>query len=157
MKVIYAISRFAGYISTTMVGLLTFFTVTDVFLRYAFNSPIMGTPELSEFMMVIVVFPALAWCALVRKHVRVDLLVTYLPRRAQLAIDGFTLLLTIVVFAFITWRSFLESGEVSSQTSLLNLPHAPFYWVLTAGMGLFTISVLTIFIEHVTEAVKHER
>ena len=148
MKIIHNLSRWFAYISTGVLGLMMLLTVVDVFLRYFFNSPITGTTEVTEFMMVIVVFPALAWCAVTRRHVQVDLLVSHLPPRVQTIIDSITLVLTLFTFIIITWHSALEANDVYTTGSLLKLPHAPFYWVLTAGFALFCLSIVTLLIEN---------
>ena len=154
MKLIRFLSKMFAYVATGVLGLMMLLTVVDVFLRYFFNSPITGTTEVTEFMMVIVVFPALAWCAVTRRHVQVDLLVSHLPLKAQKIIDSITLLLTLGVFVIITWQSFLESMDVQTTTSLLNLPHAPFYWILTAGFALFCLSIVSLLIENFVKEVK---
>lgn len=129
-------------------------TVANVFLRDVFNKPIRGTPELSEFMMVLVIFLALAWCAITRKHVRVELIVTRFSPRIQMILNSITLLLTLGIFVIITWQSVLESMAVYDATSLLRIPHTPFYWVMTIGLGLFSLSILVLLIENITEARK---
>ena len=154
MKIIYSLSRLMGYVATGMLGLLMLLTVADVCGRSFFNSPITGTSELSEFMMVSVVFLALAWCALARKHVSVDLLVSRFTPRVQAIVDSITLLSALGTFVIITWRSALESTEVVAATSLLRLPHTPFYWIMTGGLALFCLAIMALLIENVTEARK---
>lgn len=140
--------------ATGMLGLLMVLTVANVVLRDIFNKPIRGTPELSEFMMVIVIFLALAWCAITRKHVRVELIVTRLPPGVQVILNNITLLITLGIFAIITWQSFLESMSVYDTTSLLRLPHAPFYWIMTSGLIVFCLSIAVLLIENIAEARK---
>lgn len=154
MKIIHHLSRLFAYIATGVLGLMMLLTVVDVFLRYFFNSPITGTTEVTEFMMVIVVFPALAWCAVTRRHLKVDLLVSHLPPRIQAIIDFLTLLLALGTFIIITWQSFLESLDVRTTTSLLNLSHAPFYWILTVSLALFCLSIATLMVENIMKEVK---
>ena len=154
MKIIHHLSRLFAYIATGVLGLMMLLTVVDVFLRYFFNSPITGTTEVTEFMMVIVVFPALAWCAVTRRHLKVDLLVSHLPPRIQAIIDFLTLLLALGTFIIITWQSFLESLDVRTTTSLLNLPHAPFYWILTVSLALFCLSIATLLVENIMKEAK---
>lgn len=140
--------------ATGVLGLLMLLTVANVILRDFFNKPIMGTPELSEFMMVLVVFLALAWCAITRKHVKVELVVNRFSPRIQAIFNGITLLLTLGIFVIITWQSFLESMVVYDTTSLLRIPHTPFYWIMTFGLGLFCLSILVLIIENIIEARK---
>ena len=154
MKTIHHLSMLFAYVATGVLGLMMLLTVADVFLRYFFNSPITGTTEVTEFMMVIVVFPALAYCAITRRHVQVDLLVSYFPRKVRTIIDTFTLLATLGIFIIITCQSFLESMDVRTTTALLSLPHYPFYWVLTVSLALFCLSIATLLIENITKEVK---
>lgn len=142
-----------GYMATGILGLLMLLTVADV-IGYLFKAPIRGTPELSEFMMVIVVFLALAWCAITRQHVKVDLIVSRLPPMAQVILDSITLLLTLGIFVVITWQSLLESMVVYDTTSLLRIPHTPFYWIMTTGLAVFCLAILVVLIEHIAEARK---
>ncbi len=153
MKIIYSLSRLAGYTATGILGLLMVLTVADV-IGYLFKVPIRGTPELSEFMMVLVVFLALAWCAVTRKHVRVDLIVSHFPPRVQAIFDSITLLATLGLFGIITWRSVLESMASYDTTSILRLPTAPFYWIMTFGLALFCLAILVVLIENIAEARK---
>ena len=154
MKIIHYLSRMFAYIAMGVLGLMMLLTVVDVFLRYFFNSPITGTTEVTEFMMVIVVFPALAWCSVKRRHVQVDLFVSHLPLGAQKIIDIITLLLSLGIFVIITWQSALESIDVQTTTSLLHLPHAPFHWILTVGFALFCLSIVSLLIETFNKEVK---
>jgi len=154
MKIISDISRFTGYAATSVIALMMILTVSDVFMRYAFNSPITGTTEISEFMMVIVVFPAFAWCAVVKRHVKVDLILEHFPPRIQAIIDSITMLIALGIYVIITWRSALESMDVTETSSLLRVGHSPFYWVLTFGFALLCLAVISLIVENVTKAVK---
>ena len=154
MRIINLLSRLFGYVSTGVLGLMMLLTVADVFLRFVFNAPISGTTEITEFMLVVVVFPALAWCAVTGKMVKVDLLMAHFPSRVQAIVDSITLFLALGVFVIITWQSFLESKVVDSSTSLLGLPSAPFYWVMTVGLVLFCLAIATLVIENIIKGVK---
>lgn len=143
-----------GYMATGMLGLLMVLTVANVILRDVFNKPIRGTPELSEFMMVIVIFLALAWCAVTRKHVRVELIVTHFSSRVQKILGSITLFITLGIFVVMTWQSVLESMVAYDTTSILRLPHTPFYWIMTFGLGLFCLAIAVLLIESIDEARK---
>lgn len=159
MKIIYTLSRVLGYVAMVVLTLMMLLTVADVSGRYLSDwfpwaSPITGTTEISQFMLVIVFFPALAWCALARKHVRVELVINYLPTRIQAIISSITLLLALGVYAVMAWRGSLEATQVHKQTSLLQLPFNPFYWIFAIGVAIFCLAIVVLIIEDVTEAVK---
>jgi TRAP-type C4-dicarboxylate transport system permease small subunit len=157
MKIIHFISRIFGYIAAVFLGLMMALTVVDVFMRYVLNAPITGATEISELMMVVLVFPALAWIALERIHIRVDLLVVKWPRRVQLIVEMITLLLALGTYAIVTWQSFLESIEVREATSLLEVPESPFHWIMTLGFAMLCLAIVTLMIENVTAIVKGEK
>lgn len=154
MKVIYSLNRWLGYLASVMMGLMMLLTVADVSGRYFLNSPITGTTEISRLMMVIIVFPALGWAALSRVHVKVDLVLSRFPPRVQAIISIITLLIALGTYGAITWRSFLESTVVNRQTSLLQLPFTPFYWVMSVGFAVFCLAIIVLIIENITEALK---
>jgi TRAP-type C4-dicarboxylate transport system permease small subunit len=129
-------------------------TVIDVFLRFFFNSPITGTTEISQLMMIIIVFPALGWAAVDRTHIRVDLLIRLFPDKPKAVLNSITLLIALGVYSIIAWRSFLESAVVNRQTSLINLPFAPFYWIMSVSLAIFCLAILALIIEEVGKAVK---
>lgn len=147
MKIIHALSRYAGYIATVVLGLMMLLTVADVFMRYFFNSPITGTTEITQLMMVIVVFLSLPWGGVTGSHVKVDLFVRRFGRKTRAIFDVVTLLLSLFIFALIAWRSLLESMQIETTTSLIGVPHAPFYYILTLGFVLLTLVVVTLIVD----------
>ena len=143
-----------GYVASCFLIFLMLLTVVDVFLRYFFNSPLTGTTEISQLMMIIIVFPALGWAAVDRAHIRVDLLVNQLPNRPKALFSSITLLIALGIYVIIAWRSFLESAVVNRQTSLINLPFAPFYWLMSVSLAVFCLAILALIIEDIGKAVK---
>ena len=153
MQFIRIVSRVLGYVASGFLIFLMMITVVDVFLRFFFNAPLTGTTEISQLMMIIIVFPALGWAAIDRAHIRVDLLIGELPKRPQALLNSITLLISLVIFVVITWRSFMESAVVNRQTSLINLPFAPFYWLMSVGLTVFCLAILVLIIEEIGKAV----
>lgn len=156
MSILNFLSRLFGYISAVMLGCMMMLTVVDVFMRYVFNAPLTGATEISELMMVIVVFPALAWISLERSHIKVDLLLNKLPRRTQLFFENVTLLLALGTYMIITWHSFLESKEVENTTSLLEVPESPFHWIMTLGFVMFCLAIISLVIQNSVTIAKGE-
>jgi TRAP-type C4-dicarboxylate transport system permease small subunit len=159
MKIIYTLSRLLGYVAMFLLTLMMLLTVADVSGRYlsdwfSWAAPITGTTEISEFMLVTVFFPSLAWCALARKHVRVEIVINYFSSRGRAIVSCITLLLSLGIYAIMAWRSFLEAMQVNKQTSLLQLPFTPFYWIFAVGIAIFCLAIAVLIIEGITEALK---
>lgn len=154
MKVLNSLSRWLGYLSATFIILLMLLVTSDVCGRYFFNSPIIGASELARHLMIIIVFPALAWTALDGKHVKVDFIMDRLTLRAQAIANAIMLFLALVAYFVITWKSLFYSIDVKSVVSALDVPQSPFYWVMTAGWAVFCISIIALIIRNISKAVK---
>jgi TRAP-type C4-dicarboxylate transport system permease small subunit len=149
-RIIYAVSRFIGDFGAAALVAMMLLTVADVFLRYAFNRPILGTMEITEFMMVTMVYPALVWCTLRKAHVKVTLVVSRFSLVVQALFDSISSLLCLGLFSFISWHNFLaardkwRTGEVSE---LLGIPLYPFYLIVAIGCGMVGLLLFTNLVE----------
>ena len=78
-------------------------TIADVFLRYVFNSPIRGSYDLVETMMVVFVFHGMSTAFLQRRNIVIDLVDSFAHRQVVIALirvaDVLTIL-TIVLYAY---------------------------------------------------------
>lgn len=157
MKIIRFISRWFGYVSCIMMGLMMLLTTVDVVMRYVFNKPITGAPEVSELLMVVLVFPALAWNTVDRSQIRVDLLVNRWRHKTRLVMETCTLILTLAIYGVLTWRSGVESMETTDTSSLLAVPESIFRWVATVGFTLLCISIIAVIIEDIAALRKGEK
>lgn len=150
------ISRWSNYLGVGVLIIMMLLTVSDVLLRYLFNSPILGTLELTEYMMVPVVFLGLAWCAVRRENIKVDILVSRLKTRPRAILDSLTCFLSLVVMVFITWQNFLETGNIWDSyrvSDILHVPAYPFFVVLTLGCFLLCIVLLINLVENIVQGV----
>ena len=103
-RTIKRISRAFGMVAVIILVAMMLLTVAEVFLRYVFNHPIIGCTEYIEYLMVFVGFLGLAWCASKGLHVKVDLLVSRFPERAQGFIDTINALFVIAVCVVLIWH-----------------------------------------------------
>ena len=132
-------------------------TVTDVLLRALFNTPVKGSLELTEYIMVLTGFLGIAWCAVNRAHVRVDLVVGRLRPRAQAIIDAFTLLLGMTVVPLVAWQGFARIGRAYAEKTVseaLDIPSFPFYGIVGLGYGLMFLVMIIILVELIRVVVK---
>lgn len=154
---IHALSQIMGFIAIIVLVAMMLFTVLDIFLRAFFNNPISGDVEIIERSMVFVGFAGLAWCALRGMHIKVDLVVSFMPKRAQDIISCFNYLLGFGVCIFFTKYSFLEgiaNKELNSVTAILRVPLFPFYWFVTFSYAVLCMAILVLLARSLTEAIK---
>lgn len=127
-------------VASAMLAMMMFLMAADVIGRYFFNSPIPGGLELVEFMMAIIVPFGIAYCALHRSHVVVDMIVERFPRTLRLAVDTLTTIVSVVFIGILCWQNILnvfETYDSKMTSAVLKLPSYPFVVPVALGMGLF--------------------
>jgi TRAP-type C4-dicarboxylate transport system permease small subunit len=124
---------------------LTFF---DVLGRKFADNSIPGSLEMTELLMVIVIFASLPLVSLRGEHVLFDSLDPYLPAsvlRVQKALINLLLAVLLLALAWLMWGTagdFAANGETTAQ---LSIPKAPFIYgmaVLCALAGLVHIALV---------------
>ena len=147
----------ANLVSIIALVAMTAVTVIDVAGRYLINRPLLGALELSELLMVFLVFGAFAVTELRNGHVDIDVVVTKLPPRAQALSETLAAVLSTAFWGAITWRTALHAQNVwraGETTPNLGLPIAPFVWVAPAGTLLFTLALVARTLAAVRRAVR---
>ena len=103
-------------------------TVADVAGRYLLARPVTGATELTELLLVAVIFTGLPAVALDDGHVTVDLVTARLPDRIQPWRRAALSLVTACVLAVVAWRLWLHADQIAGYgavTNALRLPVAP--------------------------------
>lgn len=124
---------------------MTLVTVLDVGGRYLLNRPLPGALELSELLMVFLVFGCFAYTELQSGHVDVDVLVNRFPPRGRAVCEALAALLGAGFWGAIAWRTMVRALDIraAGETSTnLGLPIWPFVGVAAAGSALFTFVLL---------------
>ena len=132
-----------GNIGASVIAVLMLLTVSDIIGRRFFNSPILGAYELSEFMLVIVVFFVLAHCEFRWCNVTIGLVVSRLRPKSQSIINSIMYVLFLGSSCILTWRLCLlamREWQNNLISGNLNLPVFPF--VLIAAFGCFLLSIV---------------
>ena len=156
MRIINSLSQAILYVAIGLVVAMMLLTVSDVFLRFAFASPITGTMEVTEYMMICLLI-GMAPCTLARKHIRIDAVVQRLRPRVQAILDVIIYTAGLGMVAILTWRSYTQSLivlEYGARSSMLEIPKFPFYVVLIASFSLLCLAMVVILIQSIAKAVK---
>ncbi len=130
----------AGALATIMV--LTF---CDVIGRYVFNAPIVGTVEVTELLMGMMVYLAVGLTTHARGHIQVDIIIDRLPVRVQAILNVLTLAISIVLVSLVCWHLWLRAGvavEKNDLTQIWEWPIWPAAYVMAAASLLIVTSML---------------
>lgn len=125
-----------------VVAVMMFLTFIDVLLRYVFNSPLTGSIELTEFMMVILFSFSVSYTALKKGHIRVDFLFGYFSQKVNRVLDMFSYAIATILCILLCWQVFINGQAMyaSKQTSpLLFIPIYPFIFLMVIGCALLVL------------------
>jgi TRAP-type C4-dicarboxylate transport system permease small subunit len=164
-KIVGRLAGAVGMVGTVGIFLIMLLIVLDVFLRFTFNSPIMGSYELVERGMFCAIFASFAYAQTEKAHIRIELLVGKFPEKLHMLFDFFFGILSTGTAALIAYAAVLQAQTAFSSsytTSVLIISLYPFYWVEFVCMLVFAIALLydsvknmiAIFNKQVAENVK---
>jgi TRAP-type C4-dicarboxylate transport system permease small subunit len=141
----YGVRALAAVSGAGIVAMMLL-TCADVFLRYLFNAPIEGTLDVTQMLMVIVVFFGLAYCGWTGGHVVVDLLREFLPAGILVPLAVLVNATGAVAMLAMAWQSVETSFTymITGETPMTVLiPKYPFIWV--AAFGALSYAAILIF------------
>lgn len=130
--------------------------VGNILLRIVWR-PITGTYDFISFIGATLVAFALAYCAVQKGHIQVELVVARFSDRAQGIIGSITGILSLGIFAVVTWRCLVfandmwQLGELS-MTSLL--PFYPYIYGIAFGCALLCLVILVEIYKSLVKAAK---
>lgn len=99
--------------------------ITDVFLRYIFNAPLIWALEFNEWMLLLVFALSIPECTRQNGHIRMELVVGNLSPRLQAWFDSAYVFCAIWLFYLLgrhAWEEFLFDYELDRITEYVQLP-----------------------------------
>jgi TRAP-type C4-dicarboxylate transport system permease small subunit len=142
-----------GILSGIATLAITLVVVLDVACRFLFNYPLHGATELSELLLVVMVFIGLAAAQQGRQNYAIDMVTRNLPMTVQSALELLAHVFCLVVVVALAWfsmRQALESfnrGEASF--GIIPFPVWPARVVLAFGLWLLALQFVCDIIRHV--------
>ena len=163
-RIVFPLNRVVHKAALAVLILLMFLTVGDVIGRYLvgrlpFFQPIPGTFELTEFMLVLIVFAAIGYTQVRGEHISIDVLISRFSPRTQGVIDTVTYLVSLAIFSLVTWQSIVYSRTLFREqdvSGVLLLPVYPFLIAVGVGSFIFCLALLVSLLHSLNKAVKHE-
>ncbi len=140
-----AVVRYADAVAQGLLFAMMAVIISDVLLRKITGQSILGTVEITELMLVGVVFGALARCETGDGHIRIDLAMKGASPRLRAAVDAVTQLVCGVLFGTMTCALVRHAGNMrrwGEVTLDLGLPVYPFVYAAGAGCGLLAVVLL---------------
>jgi len=136
----------AGGVALLVLAVLT---GVSVFYRYVLRAPIFGIEDVSTMALTVIVASAIAWAALHKGHVSVNIISLAFGRGLTRITDALARLVSILMLAFASYALFVKGScgmPCGAMTSNLGIIHTPFYYVLGVSMGFYALVVLSHFL-----------
>jgi TRAP-type C4-dicarboxylate transport system permease small subunit len=142
MRIRAFVAKLCGWVSAAFLAAMMLLTVVDVVLRKFGASPIHGTFELVELLLVCIFFFALPATFLRDENIVVDIIDSWRPRWVP-ALRRAATAAAVVLLATIAWQSWLQARDAMSfgdVTSDLSLPKILYWAPLVFGIAASAVA-----------------
>lgn len=132
-----------GLFAGGVLCLVMLLVVANAVLRYAVNSPIAGTLELTESALPLIVFLSLALTQFEGGHIKVAVLTQHLSPRGRQVAALVAMLLGAGLFAWAAWASWNTAvrayGFGEMERGSIRFPLWPVRFVIFAGLAMLSL------------------
>lgn len=135
MKLKSLLSTLCGVLAALALFGIMALTLVDVSGRKLLSASVPGSLELTELLLVIVIFAGLPLVSLNGEHVVFDSLDPLLPRwfqRVQQIVVDLCCAAALLGLAWLMWTKGSQMIEYNDQTAQLQIPLGPFVYVMSA-------------------------
>ena len=155
MKTLYnlvnKLSLWGAYLSSILLVSLVLLILTEIFIRYFFNTSTLIADEYSGYLFLASVFLGLSYTFKENAHIRINILTSRMSEKSNRLIDIFAGTITIIVLSFALYRTVLFTFD-SYEMEMLSesVSQTPLYLtqlVMPLGLSLFILSVLIFVIK----------
>jgi TRAP-type C4-dicarboxylate transport system permease small subunit len=135
-----------GIIAEVATLFMMLLVVANIIGRYLFNHPVTGTLEITESLLVIVIFLSVAMTQYDGGHIRVNIVTRRLPHRWAQAATVVAMLAGALFFtwcAYATWLFAVQSWSFNEhEWGTIVFPLYPMKFVVFAGISLLAFQFL---------------
>lgn len=136
--------------------IMVLLVTTHVLSRAVLNKPLVGTVELEELMLVVMIFCGIAYTQTTRNHISVDFITSRLPEPIQNMLSTATSLITSLFLMLLAWQSLTFSFihfDNGTATHDLRIPIFWVLWIVSAGFCLFSLSIFVEFLKSARDTI----
>jgi TRAP-type C4-dicarboxylate transport system permease small subunit len=140
-------------VAATALFCIMWLTLVDVGGRKLLSQSVPGSLELTELLMVAVIFAGLPLVSLAGEHVVFDSLDALLPPWLRRLQQGVVDLICAASLAGVAWLVWLKAGqlvEYGETTAQLRLPMGPFVYLMSVLLGLAALTHLLLMLRPAT-------
>ena len=124
--------------SAILMGMMCL-TFVDVVARYGFNRPIRGGFEVTELLLLVLIFAGLPLVSHADEHVTMDFIDRLLRGGARVWLNRVVHVIVAAVMLFMAWQVTIKAGRIASYgdaTDVLRIVYGPFVYFSAAMIAL---------------------
>jgi TRAP-type C4-dicarboxylate transport system permease small subunit len=128
-----------GVAATVILLFMLSLTVVDVVARYVFNRPLRGAFEVTELLLLVLIFAGLPLVSFTDEHAVMDFVDRLLGRRAQRALVGAVQAVSAAFMFLLAWLTWLKADRIwayRDATDVLRIVYGPFVYFMAVTIGL---------------------
>jgi len=128
-----------GVVASLILLAMMFLTVVDVVARYAFNRPLRGAFEVTELMLLVLIFAGLPLVSFSDEHATMDFIDRILGPRSQRWLEALVQLINTAFMFLLTWLVWLKADRIwgyRDSTDVLRIVYGPFVYFMAVTLGL---------------------
>jgi TRAP-type C4-dicarboxylate transport system permease small subunit len=153
------INKITSEIASWTVFLMMMLAIVDVIGRYVFKNSIFGAQDITQLMMVVIVFCGFGIEAETDGNVRVEILYQKFSEKVKAVINILGMLVGGVAYSLVAYRLYLRAMNVfaknNASTITLNISLAPFLLIAAVGCMLMVLQFLSNIIINVYAIAGH--
>jgi TRAP-type C4-dicarboxylate transport system permease small subunit len=124
-----------GIAASAILFCMMTLTFVDVVLRYVFNRPLRGAFEVTELMLLVLIFAGLPLVTHANEHVTMDLIDRWLSPRLRNALRRLTEAVSALLMFLLTWLMWIKATRIAGYgdtTDVLRIAVGPFVYFMVA-------------------------
>jgi TRAP-type transport system small permease protein len=133
------IEAILGVASSSILLAMMLLTFVDVVARYVFSRPVRGAFEVTELMLLVLIFAGLPLVTYADEHALMDFIDRLLGVRAQRwlerAVQG-TCAAVMLLLAWVVWLKADRIWAYRDATDVLGIVYGPFVYFMAVTIGL---------------------
>ena len=140
-----------GVVASAILFAMMLLTVVDVVARYLFNRPLRGAFEVTELMLLVLIFAGLPLVSFSDEHAAMDFIDRLLGPRSQRWLERLVQLLNAAFMFLLTWLVWLKANRIwgyRDTTDVLRIVYGPFVYFMAVTLALAGVIHLYKMFEH---------
>jgi TRAP-type C4-dicarboxylate transport system permease small subunit len=128
-----------GVAASAILLAMMLLTVVDVVARYGFSRPVRGAFEVTELMLLVLIFAGLPLVSFADEHAVMDFIDRVLGARAQRRLEGAVQAGCAAFMFLLTWLMWLKADRIwayRDATDVLRIVYGPFVYFMALTCAL---------------------